>query len=141
MNKSRLSVSIGLASLATLPVTAQEQRDKELPERPNVIVLLADDIGWGDLSPYGTSGVETPAVEELAQRGTRFTDAHCVAATSTPSRRPYLIRLRFANSFFSRNRNMKCFAQAASYPSRKKSEVLGNSLLSLLREYVSASYS
>lgn len=83
MNKSKLSVSIGLASLATLPVTAQEQRDKELPERPNVIVLLADDIGWGDLSPYGTSGVETPAVEELAQRGTRFTDAHCVAATST----------------------------------------------------------
>ena len=60
---------------------------------------------------------------------------------SLQSLRPYLIRLRFVNSFFSRSRNTKCFALAASSQSRKKSEALGNSLLSLLREYVSASYS
>lgn len=60
---------------------------------------------------------------------------------SLQSLRPYLIRLRFVNSFFSRSRNTKCFVLAASSQSRKKSEALGNSLLSLLREYVSASYS
>lgn len=76
------------------------------------------------------------------------TETYCASINSgNPGRwllqslRPYLIRLRFANSFFFRNRNMKCFAQAASSPSRKKSEALGNLLLSLLREYVSASYS
>ena len=59
---------------------------------------------------------------------------------SLQSLRPYLIRLRFVNSFFSQSRNTKCFVLAASSQSRKKSEALGNSLLSLLREYVSASY-
>lgn len=86
-HRTRRQTAVGLALTASLaPAMAQQRAEGLLPERPNVIVLLADDIGWGDLSPYGTSGVETPAVEELAQRGTRFTDAHCVAATSTPSR-------------------------------------------------------
>lgn len=55
-------------------------------DRPNVILLLADDIGYGDLSPYGEPTIHTPQVERLAQRGLRFTDAHAVASTSTPSR-------------------------------------------------------
>ena len=55
-------------------------------DRPNVILLLADDVGYGDLSPYGEPTIYTPQVERLAQRGLRFTDAHSVAATSTPSR-------------------------------------------------------
>lgn len=80
---SRISLSLGASALAIVSALGQSAK---LPERPNVIVLLADDIGWGDLSPYGTAGVRTPAVEELAESGTRFTDAHCVAATSTPSR-------------------------------------------------------
>lgn len=53
---------------------------------PNVILLLADDIGYGDLSPYGEPTVHTPQVERLAKRGLLFNDAHAVAATSTPSR-------------------------------------------------------
>lgn len=54
--------------------------------RPNVILLLADDIGYGDLSPYGEPTIETPHVARLAAAGLRFTDAHAVASTSTPSR-------------------------------------------------------
>lgn len=52
-----------------------------------------------------------------------------------------LVAPSFVNSFFSRSRNTKCFVLAASSQSRKKSEALGNSLLSLLRECASASYS
>lgn len=88
--KSALRVAgatVSVSSAALLPAAAQSQAvGTGGAERPNVIVLLADDVGWGDLSPYGTSAVRTPAVEELAESGTRFTDAHCVAATSTPSR-------------------------------------------------------
>jgi arylsulfatase A-like enzyme len=57
-----------------------------ISSRPNVILLLADDIGYGDLSPYGEPTIYTPQVERLAKSGVRFTDAHAVAATSTPSR-------------------------------------------------------
>ncbi len=54
--------------------------------RPNVILLVADDLGYGDLSCYGATRVSTPHVDRLAENGVRFTDAHACASTSTPSR-------------------------------------------------------
>lgn len=58
----------------------------ELPKRPNVIIIYADDLGYGDLECYGAKNVKTPNVNKLAKNGIRFTHAHAVAATSTPSR-------------------------------------------------------
>jgi arylsulfatase A-like enzyme len=54
--------------------------------RPNIIFLYADDVGYGDLSCYGADRVHTPNIDRLAKQGLRFTDAHCTAATCTPSR-------------------------------------------------------
>ena len=54
--------------------------------KPNVILIYADDLGYGDLGCYGAKGVETPNIDKLAQQGIRFTNAHAMAATSTPSR-------------------------------------------------------
>ncbi len=56
------------------------------PEKPNVVVILADDIGYGDLGAYGATQVKTPNVDRLASRGIRFLNAYATAATSTPSR-------------------------------------------------------
>jgi arylsulfatase A-like enzyme len=56
------------------------------PGKPNIIVFYADDLGYGDLSCYGATEVETPNVDSLAASGVRFTDAHSTAATCTPSR-------------------------------------------------------
>lgn len=53
---------------------------------PNVIIILGDDVGYGDLGCYGAIGVQTPNVDRLAGEGIRFTNAHAVASTSTPSR-------------------------------------------------------
>ena len=55
-------------------------------QKPNVVFILADDIGFGDLSCYGATRVETPNTDALAENGVRFTNAHSAAATSTPSR-------------------------------------------------------
>lgn len=55
-------------------------------DKPNVLLIYADDIGYGDLSCYGTSSVNTPNVDALASEGILFTNTHCAAATSTPSR-------------------------------------------------------
>ena len=54
--------------------------------RPNIVVIYADDVGWGDLSCYGAKSVRTPNLDKLASAGIRFTDAHASAATCTPSR-------------------------------------------------------
>lgn len=55
-------------------------------ERPNVIVILADDLGWGDLSCYGATALETPHIDSLAAEGLRFTSGYCSASTCTPTR-------------------------------------------------------
>lgn len=73
-------------SCAGLPLTLCAQQ----VQKPNVIVIMADDIGYGDLSCYGKKTIHTPNVEKLAKSGMRFTDAHAVAATSTPSRYSFL---------------------------------------------------
>ena len=56
------------------------------PARPNIVLIYADDIGYGDLACYGAKAVQTPNLDRLAKEGLRFTDAHCGSATCTPSR-------------------------------------------------------
>jgi len=55
-------------------------------EKPNVVLIYADDIGYGDLSCYGARSVSTPNLDRLAREGLKFTDAHSPSATCTPSR-------------------------------------------------------
>jgi len=54
--------------------------------KPNIIVILADDVGYGDLSCYGATKVKTPNLDRIAREGIRFTDAHSSSATCTPTR-------------------------------------------------------
>ena len=72
--------------LGAAAIIAASQSCGKMPENPNVIVILADDLGYGDLSCYGAERVSTPNVDALASAGIRFTNAHCCASTSTPSR-------------------------------------------------------
>lgn len=53
---------------------------------PNVVLIFADDLGYGDLGCYGATKVQTPNIDRLAAEGRRFTDAHSVSAVCTPSR-------------------------------------------------------
>lgn len=53
---------------------------------PNIVLIYADDLGYGDLGCYGATRVRTPNVDRLAKEGLRFTDAHSPSATCTPSR-------------------------------------------------------
>ena len=54
--------------------------------RPNIVLIYADDVGYGDLSCYGATRVRTPNLDRLAGAGVRFTNAHSTSATCTPSR-------------------------------------------------------
>lgn len=53
---------------------------------PNIVLIYADDVGYGDLSCYGASQVKTPNLDKLAGAGIHFTNAHASSATCTPSR-------------------------------------------------------
>ena len=53
---------------------------------PNIVVLLADDLGYGDLSCYGCPDTKTPALDRLAAGGTRFTNAYAAGALCSPTR-------------------------------------------------------
>jgi arylsulfatase A-like enzyme len=59
-------------------------------DKPNIIFLLADDIGYGDVGCYGATMVKTPNIDKLAAQGCRFIDAHSPASTCTPTRRAFL---------------------------------------------------
>ena len=56
------------------------------PVRPNVVIVYADDLGYGDVSSQGATALKTPNIDRLAREGLRFTDGHSPAATCTPSR-------------------------------------------------------
>jgi arylsulfatase A-like enzyme len=73
-----------LASLTsgTLASSLSAQADA----RPNIVLIYADDVGYGDLSCYGATRVRTPNLDRLAGAGMRFTNAHATSATCTPSR-------------------------------------------------------
>jgi arylsulfatase A-like enzyme len=53
---------------------------------PNIVIIYADDIGYGDLGAYGATAVKTPNVDRLAKEGIKFTSGYCTSATCTPSR-------------------------------------------------------
>lgn len=71
-------ISIFATLAATLTATATE--------KPNIIIIYGDDIGYGDFSCYGGSGADTYNVDTLAQNGVRFLSGYATAATCTPSR-------------------------------------------------------
>lgn len=62
------------------------QRKAKISQKPNIVFIYVDDLGYGDVSCYGAKSVITPNVDKLARNGLLFTDAHCSASTCTPSR-------------------------------------------------------
>ena len=77
---AKVAVAISLSAVC-YPAATPGARKK-----PNIIVILSDDIGFGDISCYGATHVHTPRIDSMAAEGLRFTDAHSDAATCTPSR-------------------------------------------------------
>ncbi len=79
-----------LGALVAGNATAWSAESTAVEARPNIIFVLADDIGYGDLSCQGAKHVQTPNLDRLAAQGCRFTDAHSPASTCTPTRRAFL---------------------------------------------------
>jgi len=82
------NIGLGLASLTIPSCTDASQSSSRKPagKKPNIVFIMADDMGYGDLSCYGATKINTPNMDALAADGIRFTDAHSPSAVCTPTR-------------------------------------------------------
>ncbi len=82
------AVGLGTVTLAMQGCVSASARisDKASKDRPNIIFILADDLGWAELGCYGNTFSETPNLDELAGQGTKFTDAYAAAPVCSPYR-------------------------------------------------------
>ena len=84
---ARLIVSMLLASILAGGVEAQ---DRPASARPNVVLILMDDLGYGDIGSYGVPDAKTPNIDRLAREGVRFTDFYANGATCSPTRAGFI---------------------------------------------------
>ena len=77
----RWNLWLPAAGCALLTQAAQAQE-----RQPNVVIIMADDLGFGDISAYAKGGIETPNIDRIADEGIRFMNGYAASATSTPSR-------------------------------------------------------
>jgi arylsulfatase A-like enzyme len=79
--------TILLATTCLTTLAACTQAKKEKPAQlPNIVIIYADDLGYGDVGAYGATRLKTPNIDMLANGGVRFTNGYATSATSTPSR-------------------------------------------------------
>ena len=86
MKQFKRNINLIPGALGILSFAATACVNEKADEMPNIVIIYADDLGYGDVACYGANGVATPNIDLLAYRGLRFTNAYCTSATSTPSR-------------------------------------------------------
>jgi arylsulfatase A-like enzyme len=82
MNRRLAIVALVLVSAHGLLAQPSPSRQ----DRPNVVLIITDDVGYGDIGSYGAPDIKTPNIDSLAKTGTRFTDFYANASTCTPTR-------------------------------------------------------
>jgi len=97
----------GLLIAANLSPQAQGVVKNKLSTRPNIIYILADDLGYGDLSCYGQKKFSTPNIDKLAAEGIRFTNHYAGCAVSAPSRSSLLTGLHTGHTPIRGNKSVE----------------------------------
>ncbi|BAX78952.1 sulfatase family protein [Labilibaculum antarcticum] len=108
MKMKNLIWSILLVPILIAGCQPAKKTDEEKSAKPNVVVIYMDDLGYGDLSSYGATELQTPNIDAIAEGGIRFTNGYASSATCTPSRYALL-----TGSYPWRNKDAKILAGSA----------------------------
>ena len=82
---------LAITALLLTPLTGTHAQDATKPSTlPNIVFILADDLGYGDPGCYGCADILTPHLDQLAAEGVRFTDFYANAAVCSPTRVAFL---------------------------------------------------
>jgi len=93
----------------------EQKKDNSTATRPNIIYILADDLGYGELGCYGQEKIETPNIDKLAETGMRFTDHYAASPVCAPSRCGLLTGLHPGHAFVRGNYEWKERGDVWSY--------------------------
>ena len=85
MHKAQTVIRTTLTSFA-IAILAHSAASAESTSQPNIVIIFADDLGYGDVGCYGATKIATPNIDRLASQGMKFTDAHSAASLCSPSR-------------------------------------------------------
>src|SRR5436853_1013867 len=83
-DSSRLLITV--VFVASMFSDAAAQTNKRTSSRPNVVLILMDDMGYGDIGSYGVKDARTPNLDRLARAGVRLTNAYANASNCSPTR-------------------------------------------------------
>ena len=98
MSPNRRAFLASLAGLALSGCAGETSEDEPRARRPNIVFFLADDLGIGDVGPYGQRQIRTPNIDRLAAEGMRFTNAYSGATVCAPSRSTLMSGLHTGHS-------------------------------------------
>lgn len=104
--KKILSPSILIGIAAASPYSSMYSQKEMEAKQPNIVFILADDLGYGDLGCYGQEKIETPNIDQLAQNGIRFTQFYAGASLSSPSRCSLFTGLHTGHTYIRGNDEM-----------------------------------
>lgn len=101
------------AASAMVPGGCRTRRPRRLagPDQPNIIFILADDLGYGDLGCYGQQVIQTPNIDRMAAEGMLFTDAYAGSTVCAPSRCSLMTGLHTGHAYVRGNKEAKPMGQ------------------------------
>ena len=85
LRRFQSTLSIALCLAVALPCASSAQAEADTV-RPNIILVIADDVSWNDIGAYGHPTIRTPVLDDLAANGMRFDNAYLTASSCSPSR-------------------------------------------------------
>ncbi|UMB61715.1 arylsulfatase [Lutibacter sp. A80] len=83
------SLLVLIVTISSLISCKEKEKEVEIvttQEKPNIVIIYLDDLGYGDLSSFGATEIQTPNIDALANEGVKFTNGYATSATCTPSR-------------------------------------------------------
>jgi arylsulfatase A len=103
VRRGTLAIVRAVLVLAGAALTACTAAEAQRPARPNILIIQADDLGYGDLSAYGQSRFQTPSLDRLAQSGIRFTQYYSGSTVCAPSRAALMTGLHTGHAYIRGN--------------------------------------